>query len=284
MAERFTAEALQAKHGDFGSRYRSAFNEEYDFILSLLPGRVVVRHDFGEYDGDSLLIFYDVAGYRWGFLCFGWGSCPGCDALQDTNCWHDFAKLANELADQTVWFEYHAGLVEWLANRDWESNYLYYVTETPQRSNRVDLRGFIGDAFAAKWRLGKVNAMQLHDEYRELSKYVNAYMNPMFYMLALIPGKLIMQCQIELPTRLWLNVFAREGKYALVEVSESDFKLNWTWLVEASMDASRQLIWWDDHEKMVAYMKGRDWAKGKAGQWFARNVFYNAYQFSKDIR
>lgn len=61
----------------------------------------------------------------YGYLCFGWGSCSGCDALQsalynrrERNSYSEFKELRTKLCDQVVW-KPKEELLEWIKSVDW---------------------------------------------------------------------------------------------------------------------------------------------------------------------
>jgi len=60
------------------------------------------EEDFGSYQGDLLFLVSD--GERSGLLIQGYGSCSGCDALEDAHPWDDDGDFTNltALRDQMV--------------------------------------------------------------------------------------------------------------------------------------------------------------------------------------
>lgn len=64
-------------------------------------GEVLLSQDIGLYQGDTLAIIKD--GKRYGFLCFGWGSCSGCDSLQACDSEKELDELIAHLHGQIKW-------------------------------------------------------------------------------------------------------------------------------------------------------------------------------------
>jgi hypothetical protein len=57
---------------------------------------------------------------RFGYLRFGWGSCSGCDALEDAHgSLVDLTTLRDDLARSAHWEDDAYSLAYWLAHRDW---------------------------------------------------------------------------------------------------------------------------------------------------------------------
>lgn len=92
----------------------------YDEILAKLEGKIVRQHEIGEYRGDWYILFQNKR--RWGFLVFGWGSCSGCDALQDCRSQSDVIALIRELREKTQWFNTRKQLVAFLKTHDWDGD------------------------------------------------------------------------------------------------------------------------------------------------------------------
>jgi len=59
-------------------------------------GKILVQIDEGNYQGDSWIL-YDFEDGTYGYLCFGWGSCSGCDALQACRSYDDADNLIKSL-------------------------------------------------------------------------------------------------------------------------------------------------------------------------------------------
>lgn len=79
-------------------------------------GEVRLSCDIGSYRGDTLAILKDPErGY--GYLCFGWGSCSGCDSLQACDSEKELDDLIAHLYGQIHW-DTKEGLREYLKRLD----------------------------------------------------------------------------------------------------------------------------------------------------------------------
>lgn len=81
-------------------------------------GTVVVREDQDDYQGDSWVLYHDAAADRFGYLCFGWGSCSGCDALQGCSSLAEVDELIASLHGQVQW-KSRDEMRRFLADHDW---------------------------------------------------------------------------------------------------------------------------------------------------------------------
>jgi len=105
----------------------------YEELICLDGSEVVIseRDAFGNserdsaYQGDTYcLIKHPEKG--WGYICFGWGSCPGCDALEGTRTAADLKDLAISLHDSVQWFSTREEFEEWFKAKDWKGTHCYY--------------------------------------------------------------------------------------------------------------------------------------------------------------
>ena len=89
--------------GDDGYRYGIS----YEPIIEALAeehGPVLLRHDDTGYDGDTHVVF-GHAGGAVTYLCFGWGSCSGCDAAEAVSSEQDADALITHLAGSVELFD-----------------------------------------------------------------------------------------------------------------------------------------------------------------------------------
>lgn len=96
----------------------------YDYaplIKSL--GDVIIQHDTDDYQGDTLVL-YDYGNDNYGYLCFGWGSCSGCDALQDCETYQEVAKLRDKLKSSITMFDSRQACLNFMKHHDWEGGFL----------------------------------------------------------------------------------------------------------------------------------------------------------------
>lgn len=130
-------------------------DDEYGFCVSnygpLIKSiaEVVAQEDDGDYQGDTFVIFRDASDKsRFGFLSIGWGSCPGCDALQSCSSPREVEELRDGLARGVKW-----GTAQEIAEymRGAEERCEYYVGEWRGGAfGRLRERVLDGRVFAAK--------------------------------------------------------------------------------------------------------------------------------------
>ena len=95
MPSVITAEILQAK-------FKRHYDVTYEGLIELGAGAVVVTEMIGDYQGDYHFLVKD--GENYAHVVTGYGSCSGCDALQD--CEESFskiAKLGNDICGSVIW-------------------------------------------------------------------------------------------------------------------------------------------------------------------------------------
>ena len=85
-------------------------------------GEIIIHVDRGDYQGDSLLIYKNDNG-QFGYLCFGWGSCSGCDALQACDGVEDLQELMDHLYNSIIWFDSKESLSTFIKEHNWNGDY-----------------------------------------------------------------------------------------------------------------------------------------------------------------
>ena len=90
-------------------------------------GEIVLQVDDNDYQGDTRVLYKD--GDRYGHLCFGWGSCSGCDALQACDNLQEVQKLFESLVTQVKWFDSKTDALAWFKGHDWEGDYSWHTEE-----------------------------------------------------------------------------------------------------------------------------------------------------------
>jgi hypothetical protein len=93
-----------------------------DLIDSMGVSTVLAVHD-GEYHGDTRCVVYRPDTGEWGFLCFGWGTCSGCDSLCACDTAEEIEELRDHMFDQTVWRANPRELLDFLQAHDWEGDH-----------------------------------------------------------------------------------------------------------------------------------------------------------------
>ena len=81
------------------------FEGDYEPLLNSLGCSILVKYDQDNYQGDSWILYRDENRNLLGYLSFGWGSCPGCYALQICTSYDDLRKLQQRLYDDIIWFD-----------------------------------------------------------------------------------------------------------------------------------------------------------------------------------
>lgn len=93
----------------------------YDKLIESFEVENLLQVDDDSYQGDTRNLFRD--GSRYGLLTFGWGSCPGCDALSDCDTDDEVRELRDELWSQIHWEDSAADTATYIATKDWTLDY-----------------------------------------------------------------------------------------------------------------------------------------------------------------
>ena len=88
-------------------------------------GSIVLKVDDDDYQGDSRVLYR--AGYKIGYLQFGWGSCSGCDALQGCDSYAEIDSLMDGLQAAIIWFDSAQLALEYFNTHDWKGDYSYHT-------------------------------------------------------------------------------------------------------------------------------------------------------------
>lgn len=105
--------------------------QSYEEIAQMF-GNTIISVTDQDYSGDTRLLLQSRDDwYKVGYLNIGWGSCPGCDALQacDSAGWNsgdglkDAQELVDELEAAVMWFDSYADALKFFKEHDWEGSY-----------------------------------------------------------------------------------------------------------------------------------------------------------------
>lgn len=111
--------AQEDRNAEFGSSSPSYWD-----LIASKPATLVMEESGDDYQGDTYAVLLGDDG-RYGYLNFGWGSCSGCDALQDILGYRydldddtliRLRALRDEMWDDVQWFDTLEALKAWVAN------------------------------------------------------------------------------------------------------------------------------------------------------------------------
>jgi hypothetical protein len=94
--------------------------DDYDPMIKAFGNPVLIETD-ENYQGDTRVLYRD--GERFGYLCFGWGSCSGCDALQACADYDDLQILIDEIYASIRWFDNADEAANFFDTHDWAGDY-----------------------------------------------------------------------------------------------------------------------------------------------------------------
>ncbi len=109
----------------------------YSEVLDSLEVEILLQTDVGDYHGDTYVLLRH--GDRLGLLVFGWGSCGGCDALQECDTLSEAHALRDKLWGEVHWEDSSADLLTYINAKDWELDFSWHTGS---------LRGFLSKAVA----------------------------------------------------------------------------------------------------------------------------------------
>ena len=90
----------------------------YDDLYEGFGYEILMNESIGDYEGDTYLLFKD--GDRIGWLVVGWGSCSGCDALEDCSSPADYDELYRTLHGNIRWHDGVQEVLAWSEAKDWD--------------------------------------------------------------------------------------------------------------------------------------------------------------------
>ena len=107
---------------------------DYNPMLNAI-GNIIIAVDDENCQGDSRILYQK--NNKIGYLIFGWGSCPGCDALRACKNIQDVEELYQSLKKQVKWFNSKQEALDWFTNKDWELEHEYHAKEFETFINKV---------------------------------------------------------------------------------------------------------------------------------------------------
>lgn len=108
------------------------FHEPSDYqpMLDSFGLEIILQVDDADYQGDSRLLFRHPETGAYGLLIFGWGSCSGCDALQQCESLKEIEDLREGLHRDIRWYSSKEAMLEYIKTKDWGTEYSWHAEET----------------------------------------------------------------------------------------------------------------------------------------------------------
>lgn len=100
---------------DLYSQKEYFYNRDYQPILD----SIVVQHNQQAYQGSTWCLYEDKKNSKYGYLCFGWGS---CDALQACSNIEEIQRLMDSFKDSITWLDKQE-MKEFLVKHYWMGDY-----------------------------------------------------------------------------------------------------------------------------------------------------------------
>ena len=98
---------------------------EYRSLIDSMEYNVLVEVTDDDYQGDSRFLLKDPSTNKYGYLIFGWGSCSGCDALEDCHSIEEVTQLRDELHAGITWFTTKEETKMFFETHDWKGDYMH---------------------------------------------------------------------------------------------------------------------------------------------------------------
>lgn len=99
----------------------------YDDLIETFGFHIIATGHDDNYQGDSFYLFrHPVDPARVGFLCFGWGSCSGCDAFEAAQDVQDLEDLQIQLYGEINWIRDMSEFRMWLWNDEIQQGKHYF--------------------------------------------------------------------------------------------------------------------------------------------------------------
>jgi hypothetical protein len=107
-------------------------DSDYFSVYSYQPmidsfGETLVVGSGRGYQGDTYVLLEDAG--LIGLIIFGWGSCPGCDALQGCKNYNDLQMLYDSMKSRIQWWESAEDALRYFEEHDWEGDYSWHQDE-----------------------------------------------------------------------------------------------------------------------------------------------------------
>jgi len=100
---------------------------DYQGLLCLDGSEITIDESDDNYQGDTYcLLKHPTKGV--GYVCFGWGSCAGCDAIRRCSSAAELRDIHESLLSGTTWFPTYDEFVTWFKARDWKGQFNWYTT------------------------------------------------------------------------------------------------------------------------------------------------------------
>ena len=98
---------------------------DYNPLIESIGVKILIDESgYGHSGGDSLLLLQRYSDNKYGYLCFGFGSCSNCDALKGCDTFKELEELRDQLNDSIKWFDTKEEVLKYLDIKDWEGTHL----------------------------------------------------------------------------------------------------------------------------------------------------------------
>lgn len=101
----------------------------YAQLVESLGLVVEVEGHARDYQGESWYVLRDAETGAWGSLSYGWGCCPGCDALQACREDHEVEALRLGLWDSIRWHAGRKAMAAWWENEPWPLHFMWHARD-----------------------------------------------------------------------------------------------------------------------------------------------------------
>lgn len=103
---------------------KEIWEHDYSDLVEEDGRKILIQVDENGYSGDSLFLIHDIKQDEYGYLCVGWGSCSGCDALQACKNAKELRELQQEIVNNIIWKSNKKDIYNFIMNKDYEGEFI----------------------------------------------------------------------------------------------------------------------------------------------------------------